>query len=387
MEEFAYSHIALLGNNTEISIAEIEALLGSQNVEAGPNNTAYINTDDGTALMARLGGTIKISTVDAVGKTADGLPELIAHLLSKIEHESKLLYGISAYPISKQNENLLKKALNNSKKLLKSQGIRGRYINKGPQNPHTAQILQERLLKKGAEINIFKEDGRFLVGKTVGLQDINSYSFRDFKRPARDAKSGMLPPKFAQMLINMAHPYIQNGSGTIYDPFCGSGTVLQEAKLMGYEVTGSDLSEKAIKDSKKNMSWFDYNILKTQNSYDIFKQDATKASEKSKAAFTEADAIVCEGYLGPPLFKTSANHISRIHDELIQLYNGMFKNIAAQVKNRTPLVIALPFHHWEGKNYFLKGMKHDDWQLVKNRLLYRRDNQIVGREIWTLLRK
>jgi tRNA G10 N-methylase Trm11 len=39
---------------------------------------------------------------------------------------------------------------------------------------------------------------------------------------------------------------------TVYDPFCGSGVVLQEALIEDYEVWGSDISEKMVRASVEN---------------------------------------------------------------------------------------------------------------------------------------
>jgi hypothetical protein len=40
----------------------------------------------------------------------------------------------------------------------------------------------------------------------MALQDFESYSKRDYGRPARDPRTGSLPPKLAQILINLAEP-------------------------------------------------------------------------------------------------------------------------------------------------------------------------------------
>jgi hypothetical protein len=36
------------------------------------------------------------------------------------------------------------------------------------------------------------------------VQDIDAYAERDFERPMRDAFVGMLPPKLAQIMLNLA---------------------------------------------------------------------------------------------------------------------------------------------------------------------------------------
>jgi len=76
---------------------------------------------------------------------------------------------------------------------------------------------------------------------------------RDFGRPAADAKSGMLPPKLARMMVNLASA---SKNETLLDAFCGSGTILTEAATLGFaKLIGSDISERAVSDTQKNSDW------------------------------------------------------------------------------------------------------------------------------------
>ena len=91
-------------------------------------------------------------------------------------------------------------------------------------------------------------DGRELViALTEAIQDIDAYTARDRERPARSAKVGMLPPKLAQILVNSAQ------GSAIYDPFCGTGVILQEALLMGHEAYGSDLAAEMVDATRTNL--------------------------------------------------------------------------------------------------------------------------------------
>jgi 2-polyprenyl-3-methyl-5-hydroxy-6-metoxy-1,4-benzoquinol methylase len=99
------------------------------------------------------------------------------------------------------------------------------------------------------------------------VQDIEAYGARDQARPARDARVGMLPPKLAQTIINLAagrpetrmdkHWDSADGLGRfmVLDPFCGTGVILQEALLMGYSVYGSDIEPRMAEYTKKNLQW------------------------------------------------------------------------------------------------------------------------------------
>src|SRR5690606_25237485 len=101
-------------------------------------------------------------------------------------------------------------------------------------------------------------NGRVIVAESIGAQNITALAARDQGRPKRDAFVGMLPPKLAQMMINMAGPLTADPTQDlvqprILDPFCGTGVILQEAMLLRYGAYGTDLSEKMIRYSRDNL--------------------------------------------------------------------------------------------------------------------------------------
>ncbi len=49
----------------------------------------------------------------------------------------------------------------------------------------------------------------------------------------------------------------------LWDPFCGTGTVLQEAALIGVNAYGSDLSDKMISYTTENMNWVEKTFQQT----------------------------------------------------------------------------------------------------------------------------
>jgi tRNA G10 N-methylase Trm11 len=63
---------------------------------------------------------------------------------------------------------------------------------------------------------------------TIACQDIDAYTKRDTSK-SRDMVVGMMPPKLAQIMINLA---TEGRKEIIYDPFCGLGTILIEAANM-----------------------------------------------------------------------------------------------------------------------------------------------------------
>lgn len=411
MKNFLNLHIAVLGRNIALSLAELEAIFGADKVKPIVSKTefidfAYIDHPTPEQFIDRLGGTIKIVKIEqTIADKGQVTPAIIKSLTDNhfSQDHKKLVYGINVYPIQKSNEFFLTKLLKKVKPLLKSQKIASRYLNKNNQNVHTASILENHLVKTGTDINVFLVDNKIMFGHTIGIQNINSYSHRDYERPARDDKSGMLPPKLAQMLINLAYPALNKGHATIYDPFCGSGTILQEAVLMGHNAFGSDLSSKAVGDSKKNISWLVKSFKNNTEAkvLDIIEADATKTNVHTTKLFQKATAVVCEGYLGPAIAqRPSLEEIQATQKNLIPLYKQAFSNIVNNVKTGTIIVVALPVHYYRHKAFFLPQIsdfikqlkvKHIQYCSGKQHLLsprktliYKRPQQNVGREIWVL---
>ncbi len=68
----------------------------------------------------------------------------------------------------------------------------------------TATTLHEKLISQGLECMIIpNKTGDYIAAETVWVQDIDAYSKRDMDRE-RSMVVGMMPPKIAQIMINLA---------------------------------------------------------------------------------------------------------------------------------------------------------------------------------------
>src|SRR5690606_572214 len=143
----------------------------------------------------------------------------------------------------------------------------------------------------------------------------------DRQRPSVDAVSGVLPPKVARMLINIGND-TKKDSITFLDPFCGSGTILMEALLLGYDSVGFDISVKAIEDSTKNLNWLKQKYPVT-TPVSLYQADSSEVKPKD-LGLKPVDLIVTEGYLGPSTFDQS--QLSVIIKELKELYIKVLPN-------------------------------------------------------------
>ena len=237
-------YLAVLGRQPEFGLAELESVLGAEHVLSfGPY--ALLDT---LPLLPELGGTIKLAqVVDRV--TAKSLDDLVIDWEALASAGAGSFdFGISVYGLRVTPARITALGLT-AKKLLKAGGRSVRFV--APKDGATAmtaaQLKYNHIPGRGFEILIAAHGGEIITAVTTAVQDIDAYTERDQARPGRDARVGMLPPKLAQILVNLA------AGDHVYDPFCGSGVVLQEALLMGKPASGSDIDPAMVKAAQSNL--------------------------------------------------------------------------------------------------------------------------------------
>jgi len=368
-----------LGRQPEISRAEIEQVFFSLDItplsQKQEDSFFVVETSeelDTTALMERLGGSIKIAKeiLQLENKIED-----IAAYLDQSKSVGKIQFSLSG-------KNAESTALE-VKKFLKSEGRSVRYI----ELKNTATILHNNLVEHQTDLTVI---GTSLFA-TVAIQPIEEWGERDFDRPGRDSRSGMLPPKLARIMLNLAG--IRTNKHTrLLDPFCGSGTVVTEAYLVGFEnIIASDLSAKAIEDTKKNVEWLKQNspIKNTAAQFQFLISDATRLGQKIDGK--SIDIIVTEPFLGKPL-RGSENKMMLIKqaEELKSLYTKAFKMFAEILKKNATVVFIIPRFQFQKEWVQIKcapeiaklGFDIEPFTEKNSSLLYHRPGQFVAREIW-----
>ncbi len=362
------TYIFILGKDPGLSTAELEARYYS--MKGVIKNETFVMADLGRPLdqaeFNQLGGQIKAGEVFAKVEKRS-LVSSIADRMADGHESGKLNYGINVYGWSEKN---LRSLLLDLKKEFKKRGIGSRFANQQFKNISTAQSKG----LNGPEIIIAKHGNDFYLAEVIAVQDIDAYSKRDYKKPFRSMKVGMLPPKLAQIMINLA-----GDSKTIWDPFCGGGVLVMEGLLMGRDILGSDINAETLKGAQKNVSWL-RDEFGPKAKADLFEHDATKPISGKRF-----DAIVCEGYLGPPQVRLrSRGELEPVLSELTELYTSFFKTLQ-QSGFRGPLVIGLPFFRTkQGDLRLAKVISRAEelgYQKELN-LKYARDDQLVGRDIY-----
>lgn len=418
--------ITILGRQPELSIAELEARFGSGAVRQFSEESAIAVTD--TFDVQKFGGIQKAGRIVAEleftpwERLSRDISQRYAH---ELKGEGKLTLGISVYGREVHPRDIQRTGLA-LKQALKKRGRSVRLVPNDFQALTTATSHHNKLGLSDNKLEIMVVYGpkSVIIADSVGAQNISALAARDQARPKTDAFVGMLPPKLALMMINMsgisrsshradgthgpssgtqperspaqsASVSIigENGDHTkrILDPFCGTGVVLQEAALLGFDVYGSDLAEKMVEYSKSNMEW-----LAHKHKIGSVKLEAGDAVEHTWQA--PVNAVVAETYLGQPFSAPPApDKLDKVRKVVDTIIDGFLKNLSAQVEPGTPLCLAVPawrdstgrfthlpiILHLESLGYEWQKFEHVD----SKRLIYYREDQVVARQLLILIKK
>jgi tRNA G10 N-methylase Trm11 len=373
------SYLAILGRQPILSLAELEMVLGAGAVKP-QGHQAILTTEPN---LIRLGGTVKIARVIAQGRSLDApLLDQVANQLNQSSGSTKLSLGISLYDKNRRTRAHavgmeLKRRLKGARPI--------RLIL--PKSPATELAVAQLKFNQAEEVIFMVRKGRVLVGLTTQYQDIDAYSQRDYGRPERDSKVGMLPPKLAQILINLAGL----PAGTIYDPFCGTGVILQEARLMGFRAIGSDINPQMVTAAKANQAWL------SKQSPNLPAWEVVLADARRLRIDEPQAAIVSENYLGP-VFSTQPSQAQlKLADvQVSETTESFLTQLSQTMPSNFPVVLCLP--QWQTAQgpklptvideiprlgYTFTQFAHVDGR----ELTYMRPGQLVGRKILVMRRK
>jgi tRNA (guanine10-N2)-dimethyltransferase len=95
-------------------------------------------------------------------------------------------------------------------------------------------------------------DNKLVFG--LKLADVPPKSFME-RRPKKKPffHPSAMPPKLARCMVNLAKP---KAGDLILDPFCGTGSILIEAALIGCRILGMDIQKRMARGSLKNFKHF-----------------------------------------------------------------------------------------------------------------------------------
>jgi tRNA G10 N-methylase Trm11 len=336
----------VFGNHPRLSLAEFSCINPNVSRPIICGKAALVQTTDwdGSVLMNRLGGTVKLGEIVGELPLNDLEASAVAELLQPRLQTPSLDFGWTVFGGSKAAQQRLAKLAMKFKRELKERGVASRWVT-GEHNQELspAAVAKLKLIDQGLDVCLFVSGETVHVGRTTDVQDATAWSDRDYGRPARDDVNGMLPPKLARIMVNLAKA--SHGS-TLVDPFCGGGTVLMEAALAteAGKLVGSDLEAKQIADSKKNQDWLIGMHILRPNDASRFQYILSDVKTLGRHLATKSiDRIVTEGYLGPPLHgRERREDLERNASQISELWKAALLALRPLLRPNARLVVIWP---------------------------------------------
>lgn len=366
-------YIAQLGNTPALSLSELQAVFPEFQVKQLQQQTAEFTADsfDAQTAIDRLGGTVKLlEVVKTFDQTnPDTINQALVEILS--QEEGRITFAIGELG----RDHLPTIEVSDIKDLLKDHDGSVRYI-EGSRSGLSAAVL---LNKSVTELLVIQSASETVIARTLAVQNIDDWTERDRSKPYADRKKGMLPPKVARMMVNLAVGATPNSNMTVLDPFCGSGTVLMEAAMLGCAVVGSDLDPDATEGTIQNLAWLSDAFNLTLNSQ-VFTKDAARLELNQKVSH-----LVTEPFLGKP--SPRAEQLPNIFKGLHKMYLGAFKQWTKLLQPGATIVVVFPeADHPDAKNRFtlekfIDKLEQLGYTTISEPVLYHRPQAIIQRSI------
>ena len=408
--------VMVLGRQPALGLAELESLYGSAKLRPAGGQAVIVDVDPCLLAFDRLGGSTKfcklLTTLDTTNwKQVEKFLLQVSPGHSQTMPEGKMTLGLSLYGFDISLRQIEATGLSLKKAIRKT----GRPVRRVPNKSaelNAAQILHNKLTgPNGWELVFIRDGGKTVVAQTVKVQDIESYTLRDRGRPKRDAKVGMLPPKLAQILLNLGAGQLAEETlssicdipadqeiplplleKTVLDAFCGTGVVLQEAVLMGYHAYGTDLEPRMVEYSKANLAWLADQSRLAPACCRVEIGDATSHHWQKPVDF-----VACETYLGRPFTaRPDGETLAQTVADCNLIIKKFLQNIHDQITVGTRLALAIPA--WQMRPNEFKhlplidslselGYNRVSFEHIRDEdLLYYRADQIVARQLLVLTR-
>lgn len=413
--------LVILGRQPAIGLAELESLYGAARVQPITGvPAALVDVDPCRLDFDRLGGSVKFCKLLVIRDTTHWRDIEKFLVQSAPEHAAampagKMYLGLSAYGLAVSASQLTAGGLNIKQSIRRSTGRPVRIIPNQEPQLSSAQVYHNRLTTDhGWELVLIRHGAQTIIAQTVRVQDIDAYTLRDRGRPKRDARVGMLPPKLAQIIINLAAGPLPEtaqrnvcelpaGSTaargtpgiTVLDPFCGTGVILQEAALMGYSVCGTDIDPRMALYAGINLEW----LRTVTQSRTLPLADVAVADALSNHWPAGFDMIASEMYLGRPFAASpSPEVLARTEAECSRMLQTFLGNLAPQVRSGFRLCLGVPAWQTERTGGFRRlsaldrleslGYNRVSFEHARERdMIYHRAGQTVARELVVLTKQ
>ena len=358
------------GKNWRLSLAELASLLEAKGVKFAIYSFSkeffMISTEEkvSSSIIDDLGGTIKIGV-----SAADFSTEIVKRAFLQKDKEAqkqisrgivasglvdemvkaeseKTLFGVSVYCAEKSLRSVSKaiqRFIGSSiKRELSSYGKKSKFMGfaksrRLPQLSHV-EVLKKNLVENKAEILFCMGREHTFVAATVAVHNPFEFQKRDVGKPVQ-RKIFAIPPRLARIMVNLA---ACTEGKTLLDPFCGVGTVLQEALLSKVKAIGVDINRWCVEATSRNMKWLKDEYTLENADYRVLRGDVYNLSQK--IGWEQVDGVATEPDLGPALRQVpTTSYALRIAEKLEPLYFGLLEEAYKVLKSGGRLVLVSPW--------------------------------------------
>ena len=377
--------------NGELSYHEINTIFKLKNKAFKiliKNNNFLIMEIESLEKLSELGGIYKIVEITAENESIEKLKNKIKQDDKFFWLEEKARWSLSYYSVEKTNNQIYKKVSEYLNKEISKFTKKNKQIDNDIVEDSVREISVNKI-KNITEIILVYDGRKFYLGKTKIIFNSTNFIKRDLSRPFQDS-SISISPRIARILVNLLG--LKNGQ-TVLDPFCGTGTFLIEASILGLNVMGIDNRKECVYGTRKNLQWINRN--QKQINKNIMINDAEKLVSFPKKSI---DGIVTEPILLPN-FRNYPNEIKT--KELLKIArktyfkamismnrvlreNGKIVIVTPRVKTNQGKFISLDTLNMIRESGFRLCRIHKNNQpiIVK----YSKDQKII-REVWVIQKK
>lgn len=186
-----------------------------------------------------------------------------------------------------------------------------------------------------AEILAAFTSTKLYLAKSIAVYDSMLQQFRDDSRPFISSEIST-SPKVCRTLLTLAGA---RPGDTVLDPFCGTGTVLMEAALLGMKCIGLDLDGNAVEGTQANLKWLGRE-LGSHIDFKVVKGDARDSNNIIK---DQIDAIAFEPHLGPVYkSKPERDEALEVLNSLTDLYRDTLKALTQILRPDGRIAMTIP---------------------------------------------
>lgn len=341
-------YLFALGRDAELAKLEIVSILRQTefDYELTHEGGTYLIIDlkekiNINALIDRLAGTVRIAEV--IGEIKD--VNDFNFEKSELYLPNKLNYIIQCMDNNSALEEILDSKFKTFCKKFRIKAVsKGGNTSEGITSPaaYRSWRLDEGMELLCAQVN---NQNIIYIAHSIASPDPDIFQVKDNDRPARKFTHGT-SFRLAQIMVNILNtPF----TGTVIDPFCGTGTFLIEGMIKGYNMIGIDIEQSLINAAEQNINWAKKKFH-LQANCELICEDSTKVD------FT-ADGCVFEPYMGE--FLKKAPGIDKAKESMWKLekfYSLIFANLAKHLTDNAQIVCILPYlATYDGKKVYLSN--------------------------------